>query len=109
MWSFYYVRSLVQTPFEHEQALWNKKANFRGYFCRALDVSQSKDGPVLYRNPENHLRDLVSGLPYLNWLDIAGTNLAGFLSPACHSHKTEKQYSDDSEVAGSPHTCRLKR
>ena len=67
------------------------------YVIRALDLSQCKDGPVLYKEPENQLRELVSGLPYLHWLDIAGTNLAGFLSPIHTSHKPEKQSSDDSD------------
>ena len=69
--------------------------------CRALDISQCKDGPVLYKDAENQLRELVSGLPYLNWLDIAGTNLAGFLSP---TYKSEKQSSDDSESEQVSHT-----
>ena len=49
----------------------------------------------MFKDPENQLRELVSGLPYLTWLDIAGTNLAGFLKPECVSHRPEKASADD--------------
>ncbi len=48
------------------------------HISRTLDLSQSKDSPVMYSEPEKNLAYLVSNLPELMRLDISGTNLCGF-------------------------------
>jgi len=58
---------------------------------RSLDLSQSRDAPVNYSEPEKNLTQLVSQLPYLQKLDLSGTNLAGFDKPAPVSHKPSDQ------------------
>ncbi len=48
---------------------------------RALDLSQGGEMAVIYPEPELYLKQLMTNLPHLSWLDIAGTNLAGFEKP----------------------------
>ncbi len=55
-----------------------------------LDLSQAKDEPVLYQDPERNLTFLVSKLPDLQRLDLSGTNLAGFEPPEEVSHRPNK-------------------
>ena len=44
---------------------------------RHLDVSQCTESRGHFKNPTHFLESLVTSLPYLESLDISGTNLAG--------------------------------
>lgn len=66
--------------------------------CRALDLSQGRETPVNYPEPDRKLASLVSQLPLLARLDLSGTNLAGFQVPYSQSHQLSPGGEDQKSV-----------
>lgn len=67
---------------------------------RVLDLGQSRtDDPVMYAGDvHSSMRSLVSGLPLLTRLELAGTNLAGQLeeeAPLTHRPEKCRGYAED--------------
>lgn len=54
---------------------------------RALDLSQGQEQPIEYQDATNSLSFLVENLPELRYLDLSGTNLAGFIKEAPVEHR----------------------